>query len=771
VEHDAIEPSSRAPGSLSDLNEPQARAVASTEGPLLVFAGAGSGKTRVITYRVAHLVATHRVPPYRILAVTFTNKAAGEMRERLHRLVGEDITRDLWVGTFHATCARLLRRYGAAAGLDRNFLIYDDADQRAVVSRVLKELDLDERRYPVRMVLSRIHKEKQEGRAPSEMVLRDWADDQVVKLYERYEAHLRGANAVDFEDLILRMTRIAESDGDEGEDLRRRFRYVLVDEFQDTNHIQYRLVRQLVRNHHNLCVVGDDDQSIYRWRGADIRNIRGFKDDFPEAEVVKLEQNYRSTARIVRAALAVIKPSKEREPKELWTANDDGSKVVLVSTSDERDEAAYVVARIRELMKAGVSLQDMAVFYRVHAQSRVLEDVMRAEKIPYQIVGGTKFFERAEVKDLLSYLRVLTNPRSDVDLLRIINVPARGIGTTTIDRIMAIADQRQSSLFDALEPAVESIDLGSAAKKKVTGFRALLKNLMGVVATERPSDVANRVLEETGYKKGLSDEDTAESDARLENLAELVGSIMEYEMEAEAGGETPTLAGYLERVTLAADVDQMKDAARLVMMTVHSAKGLEFRAVFLTGMEDEVFPYKGLQPGEEEELEEERRLAYVALTRAREKLYVSHAATRMLFGQTRYNRPSRFLLHLPPQDVEQVATRQVPVSRFVDRSTYAPARSEGSTWRHPMSVTAQVAPRAIPPKAAPGERYVDREAFDDVSQDQGSGAELHRGARVRHARFGEGEVRRVEQANELMVVAFFPGWGEKKILARFLVQA
>ncbi|MET0593018.1 MAG: UvrD-helicase domain-containing protein, partial [Polyangiaceae bacterium] len=382
MEQDAIEPNRGSPGSLSDLNEPQARAVANTEGPLLVFAGAGSGKTRVITYRVAHLVATHMVPPYRILAVTFTNKAAGEMRERLNRLVGEEITRDLWVGTFHATCARLLRRYGSAVGLDRNFLIYDDADQRAVVNRVLKELDLDDRRYPTRMVLSRIHKEKQEGRAPSEMVLRDWTDDQVVKLYERYEAHLKAANAVDFEDLILRMTRIAESDSDEGEDLRRRFRYVLVDEFQDTNHIQYRLVRQLVRNHHNLCVVGDDDQSIYRWRGADIRNIRGFKHDFPEAEVVKLEQNYRSTARIVRAALAVIKPSKEREPKELWTANDDGAKVMMVSTSDERDEAAHVVQRIRELMRSGVSLQEIAVFYRVHAQSRVLEDVMRAEKIP-----------------------------------------------------------------------------------------------------------------------------------------------------------------------------------------------------------------------------------------------------------------------------------------------------------------------------------------------------------------------------------------------------
>jgi len=765
VEYDAIEPSHNRTGPLTDLNEPQARAVASTEGPLLVFAGAGSGKTRVITYRVAHLVATHLVPPYRILAVTFTNKAAGEMRERLNRLVGEDITRDLWVGTFHATCARLLRRYGAATGLDRNFLIYDDADQRAVVNRVLKELDLDDRRYPVRMVLSRIHKEKQEGRSPEEMVRRDWADDQVVKLYERYEAHLKSANAVDFEDLILRMTRIAESDTAEGEDLRRRFRYVLVDEFQDTNHIQYRLVRQLVKNHHNLCVVGDDDQSIYRWRGADIRNIRGFKHDFPEAEVVKLEQNYRSTARIVRAALAVIKPSREREPKELWTANEDGAKVMMVATSDERDEAAFLVSRIRELTQGGVSLQDIAVFYRVHAQSRVLEDVMRAEKIPYQIVGGTKFFERAEVKDLLSYLRVLINPRSDVDLLRIINVPARGIGTTTIDRIMALADQKQSSLFDALEPALASLDLGSAAKKKIAAFRTLIVSLMEAATTERPSDMANRVLEETGYKKGLSDEDTAESDARLENLAELVGSLMEYEMEAQAAGETPTLAGYLERVTLAADVDQMKDAARLVMMTVHSAKGLEFRAVFLTGMEDEVFPYKGLAPGEEEELEEERRLAYVALTRARERLYVTHAGTRMLFGQTRYNRPSRFLMHLPPGDIEQVTTRAVPTARFVDRASYAPQR-EGAAWRHPMA-----SPSARPSSPPPGERYVDREAFDDTAHTEGAGPELHRGARVRHARFGEGEVRRVEQSTELMVIAFFPGWGEKKILARFLVQA
>jgi DNA helicase-2/ATP-dependent DNA helicase PcrA len=746
----------------AELNEPQARAVATTEGPLLVFAGAGSGKTRVITYRVAHLVATHRVPPYRILAVTFTNKAAGEMRSRLGRLVGAEVTKDLWVGTFHATCARLLRRYARSTGLERDFLIYDDADQRAVVSRVLKEFALDERRYPPRMVLSRIHKEKQEGRGPDQMVLRDWADDQVVKLYEAYEKHMRGANAVDFEDLILLMTRIAEAESPEGEELRNRFRYVLVDEFQDTNHIQYRLVRQLVRNHHNLCVVGDDDQSIYRWRGADVRNIRGFKSDFPEAEVVKLEQNYRSTARIVRAALAVIKPSREREPKELWTANEDGAKVTSVATATEREEAAFLASTIRDLSRDGMSLQDVAVFYRVHAQSRVLEEVMRTENIPYQIVGGTKFFDRAEVKDLLAYLRVLVNPRSDVDLLRIINVPARGIGTTTIDRLIAIADERKTNLYDALEAALASPDLGSAPRKKIAAFRALLQSMMDRVASSSPSEMASIVLDETGYKKGLENEDTAESDARLENLAELLGSIVEYEVEAQAAGEKPTLSGYLERVTLATDVDQMKDVPRLTLMTVHSAKGLEFRAVFLTGMEDEVFPYKGLAPGEEDELEEERRLAYVALTRARERLFVTHAATRTLFGQLRYNRPSRFLLHLPPEDVEQLSTH-VPPPRYVDRQSWsAPQRDNGSPWRHPMSQKSE-------PKLAPGERYVDRDAFDDTSHHGVEG--LRRGSRVRHARFGEGEVRRVEHAAEVMVVAFFPGWGEKKILARFLQQA
>jgi DNA helicase II / ATP-dependent DNA helicase PcrA len=741
----------------AELNVPQAAAVAATEGPLLVFAGAGSGKTRVITYRVAHLVATYDVAPYRILAVTFTNKAAGEMKQRLAKLLGDDVARDLWVGTFHATCARLLRRHAEAAGLKKDFLIYDEADQRAVVTRVLKELDLDDRRYPVRMLLSRIHKEKQEGRGPEQMPRRDFVDDQIAPVYERYDKKLAEANAVDFEDLILRVTRLAEGKTDAGDELRRRFAYVLVDEFQDTNHMQYRLVRQLAGQSRNLCVVGDDDQSIYRWRGADIRNIRGFRSDFPEADVVKLEQNYRSTARIVRAALAIIKPCREREPKELWTANEEGAKVAVVATTDERGEAGFLVSRVQALVAESVSLGDIAVFYRVHAQSRVLEEALRTENIAYQIIGGTKFFERAEIKDFLAYLRVLVNPRSDVDLLRVINVPARGIGRATIDRLIALADEHGASTFDALELASRASEIGTAARKRLAAFRAMLAGLADRVLTMAPSEAAALVLDQTGFEKALKAEDTAESDARLENLGELVGSIMDYEEEAKAAGETPTLAGYLERVTLSSDTDQLEDAPKLVLMTVHGAKGLEFKNVFLTGMEDELFPYRGLAPGEEEDLEEERRLAYVAVTRARERLFVTYAMVRTLFGQVRYGRPSRFLLNLPPEDVETLAEASSP-TRFIDRPGW------GGVAR-PSSRPQPAAPETPSPPA--GGRFVDRAAFDDLTEEEHREM-LQPGARVKHARFGEGEVKRVEHAAELMVVAHFPGWGEKKIVARFL---
>ncbi len=746
------------PDPAAELNEPQARAVAQTEGPLLVFAGAGSGKTRVITYRVANLLATHRVPPWKILCVTFTNKAAGEMRARLERLVGEDVGRDLWVGTFHATCARLLRRYHSAVGLGRDFVIYDDGDQRAVVARIVKELDLDDRRWPARALLARIHKEKQEGRSPRDVTPESYVDDKLVEVYERYEKKLASCNAVDFDDLLLHVMRISESESPEGYELRERFRYVLVDEFQDTNHVQYRLLRQLVAGHRNLCVVGDDDQSIYRWRGADVRNIRGFRHDFPGAEVVKLEQNYRSAARIVRVALSVIAESRDREPKELWTDNDEGAKVSIVSTRDERDEAAFVVARVRELVAGGTSPRDIAVFYRTHAQSRVLEEAMRSENVPYQIIGGTKFFDRAEVKDVVAYLRVLANPRSDVDLQRIINVPARGIGSTTVDRLLALADERGISLYDAVEVGLDAPELGSAARKKLASFRVLITGLAREAAQGSPSEMAARVLDASGYRKVLEAEDSPEADARLENLGELISSIGEYEEEALAAGDVPSLSGWLERVTLAADADQLGDVPKVPMMTVHAAKGLEFEAVLMTGMEDEVFPYKGLAPDERDELEEERRLAYVAITRARRRLWMTHTAVRTLYGQTRYGRPSLFLRGLPADAVEQLSTQPAPTARFEPRVAPAPV----TRWSHPQ---ARVAPAA--PPAAAGERYIDREVYDDTAADDAEHA-FAPGARVRHARFGDGEVRRLEAGTEPIVVAFFPGWGEKKILARFL---
>jgi DNA helicase II / ATP-dependent DNA helicase PcrA len=752
-----------------ELNDPQAIAVAHARGPLLVFAGAGSGKTRVITYRVANLVACARVPPWRILAVTFTNKAAGEMRSRLEALCGAEVARALWVGTFHATCARLLRAHGAAVGVQPNFIIYDTSDQKAVVSRVLKDLDLDDRRYPPRAILAHIHKHKQEGRGPDEAVANSYIDDVALRIFRAYESRLRAANAVDFEDLILLMTRLLDRTP-EGDRIRKRFDYVLVDEFQDTNATQYRFLREIARDHGNLCVVGDDDQSIYRWRGADVRNIRGFQRDYPDATIVKLEQNYRSTARIVASALAVIARSAAREPKELWTGNDEGEAVGIVSARNERDEAAFVVDAIKRARENGTEAREIAVFYRIHAQSRVLEEALRAANMPYQIVGGARFYERAEVKDALGYLRILVNPRSDVDLLRVVNVPSRGIGATTIDRLIAWATANDAPLVDALARVDEIADLGTPAKKKLVHFRELLAGVRAAAEKLAPSELLEHVLSESGYVQALEKEDTAEADARIENLRELVGSMQDYQAEAEAGGENPSLAGFLERVTLASDVDAMEGGGRVVLMTVHSAKGLEFELVLLTGMEEEMFPYKGVDPGEREELEEERRLAYVAITRARKQLVMIHTQTRQIFGATRWNRPSRFLGELPAAAVRHALTPAMasePRGRYVDREP-AGSREDGSqprmrSWRHPQSA-------AQTENTQPGDRYVDHDFFDDHSSEVTERA-MRRGARVKHDRFGEGQVLSVASVGEPAVVAFFPGWGEKKILARFLKLA
>ena len=769
-----------AAGVVAGLNAPQADAVAYTSGPLLVFAGAGSGKTRVITYRVANLVARERVPPYRILAVTFTNKAAQEMSHRLRDMLGE-AARDVWVGTFHATCAKLLRRHGTAVGVASNFVIYDSSDQKSVMTRVLRELELDERRYPPRMVLGRVHKEKQEGRRPEQMNIDSYMDEAIQKAYRKYQEALQAAAALDFEDLILRTLDLCESKTPEADAVLRKFSHVLVDEFQDTNATQYALLRALSSQTNNLCVVGDDDQSIYRWRGADVRNIRGFRSDYPNARVVKLEQNYRSTQTIVAAALGIIARSSTREPKELWTSNAEGDPIISLGTSDERDEAAHVVAGIHDARASGISMSDIAVFYRVHAQSRVLEEALRAANLPYQIVGGTKFYERAEIKDALSYLRLLVNPASDVDMLRIINSPPRGIGQTTVERLASLASSRGEPIFetlgamDAMEPQSQASGkplFQASAKKRLGQLQVLLRNLKEASSTLLPHELFDRVIAQTGYRAALEADDSAENEARLENLAELRGSIEDYGVEAEARGESPTIQGFLERVSLQSDTDDMNETERVTLMTVHGAKGLEFQVVFLTGMEEDMFPYRGMndsQGMDREQLDEERRLAYVAVTRARSKLIVTHASARQIFGTTRWSSASRFLSDIPPELIEERMTPQARGAsaggRYIDGSSRA--RVPTGRFEHPQSLGPVSPPPRAParPTPPPGERYVDDAFFDDSGEE---GEVLRRGSKVLHVRFGEGEVRKVLDLGEPAVVAYFPGWGEMKVLARFL---
>ena len=722
---------------LSSLNSRQREAVVHEGGPLVVFAGAGSGKTRVITFRVAQLIATHDVAPWRILAVTFTNKAAGEMRERLLSLLGEQGAA-VQVGTFHATCARLLRRYGESSGLSKDFTIYDDQDQQALVKRVLRDLGLDEKRYQPKAMAGRINRAKQEVQGPDQIETPDAWSEVVRRVYTSYEARLQQANALDFGDLIYRTVRALESDAAFRDAIVGRFSHVLVDEFQDTNHAQFRLVRLLSEGHRNLCVVGDDDQSIYRWRGADRRNILDFRASFPDATLVKLEQNYRSTQRILRAANAVIARNTDREPKELWTDNPEGDPILVVRTMDERDEARLVVRGVRELSSQGNRLSDVAVFYRTHAQSRVIEESLRSANIGYRIVGGMRFYDRAEVKDLLAYLRVMTNPADDMSLLRIINTPTRGIGKTTINRLLDFAAQFGQSLSDLLEDDAMLGQFGSGARKRLEAFRGLMSTLGDVAASGAPlGEVGAELVQQSGYAEMLQHDDTPEADARFQNIQELVASMDEFQSERPES----TLAEFLENVTLQTSADEQTGGDRVTLMTVHAAKGLEFPVVMVTGLEEQVFPFKGIDPWEDpEELEEERRLAYVAFTRAERRLVLSFAAVRRIFGQQRVGIPSRFLTELPAEDIEWIGAR-----------TSSPARAPASEER----------------QYEPSESYVDYSEGSDLSDLEG----LRRGTRVRHPKFGVGEVREVMQGSPPRVSVHFPGWGTRKIIASYLEPA
>jgi len=731
-----------------ELNPPQLQATLHVDGPLMVFAGAGSGKTRVITYRIAHLLEATGVAPWRVMAVTFTNKAAGEMRERIAKLVGRERARELWVATFHATGAKLLRRYGEALGLRRDFAIYDDSDQRSVMNRVYEELKYDDKALGKNVVLHAIDRAKQEVRSPDDLLkdARTPQDKAIAAAYASYEKRLAANNAVDFGDLLSKTAWLLENNDAVRGELRERFRYLLVDEFQDTNNAQYRILRALVGAHHNLCVVGDDDQAIYAWRGADVRNIQYFRRDYPGAKVIKLEQNYRSTKRILRAANAVISKAAEREAKTLFTDNPDGPPIEVLRSEDERAEARAIAQRVKGALRQGVSAREVALFYRIHAQSRPLEEALRVENVPYAIIGGLRFYDRAEVKDLLAYLRLMTNPNDDVSLLRVINTPARKIGKTTIDRVVAHAAAVSTSVWKAIAAGDLPDDVAGAARKALAGFYALVSALRREAPEllTKPWQLADLVYKRTGYADLLADTSDIENEARRENVAELLGSMKAYQEEEPE----PTLEQYLERVSLSEETAQADASERVSLMTVHSAKGLEFDVVFVAAMEDGMFPYKGVDLGDNsDEMEEERRLAYVAITRARKHLVLSHAGFRQIFGQTRPGPPSRFLVEI--SDANPRDLTGPPVRRRPSVGQYRPPQAPAAFEAHddgPIIVR---------------DGYSDPIPDDDHTM---AGTTWRKGTRVKHATWGPGTVKTVMVGPEVKLEVYFPAIGQAKVV-------
>ena len=669
---------------LEDLNPAQREAVLTTEGPLLVIAGAGSGKTRVLTRRIAHLLAAVGAKPPEILAITFTNKAAAEMRERVEHLVGPP-ARACWVMTFHAACGRILRREAQRLGYKSNFTIYDTADQLRLVKQCLEELERDPKRFTPRGILSQISNAKNQLIGPVEYASRvaSFYDQTVADAYELYQKRLFAANAVDFDDMLYLTVDVLERFPEAREKWQKAFRYVLVDEYQDTNHAQYRFLQLLAEKHSNVFAVGDPDQSIYAFRGADIRNVLEFERDFPGARSIALEQNYRSTNNILEAANAVIRHNRERKDKNLWSELGDGDPVRVIEVEDEHSEARYVAAEIALLVEQGYSGREIAVFYRTNAQSRVLEDVLVRQGIAYQVIGGPRFYERAEVKDLVAYLQVIDNPFDALSLLRIANRPRRGIGGSTLSRLMTFADQAEITLWEAMDRA-EQAGVGTAPQKALASFRTMIQSLMSAAQELEVPELIERVLERSGTVEALEAERTIESQGRIENLQELVSLAREWQEQ----NTEPTLSSFLQEVSLYSDQDTIRGESSLVtLMTLHNAKGLEYRAVYLIGMEEGIFPHS--RSIEEQGVEEERRLAYVGMTRAMERLTLMHASSRMLYGGRSYNLPSRFLDELPERHVERERLRPAswssygtPAKSQVPTVANVPSLSTGDSVKH-----------------------------------------------------------------------------------------
>ena len=656
---------------LNDLNPMQRRAAETLEGPVLILAGAGSGKTRTLTYRVANLLE-HGVKAWHILALTFTNKAAREMRERIERLAGADAG-EAWIGTFHSICCRILRRDIEKLGYERSFTIYDDDDQQRVIKAVLKELDIDEKFLPPKAVSTDISDAKNRLLSPDEWLQKRGGDYRSQKTHDvmtRYEQRLRAANALDFDDLLVKTLQLFVEHPPVLEYYQGRFQYVHVDEYQDTNYAQYQLVRLITRESRNLCVVGDDDQSIYGWRGADIRNILDFEKDFPDATVIKLEQNYRSTANILDAANQIIAHNEGRKEKELWTEDGEGEKITLYAAADERDEAAWICQRIRQLQRGGTPYGSIAILYRMHALSRVLEETLMRAGIPYHVYGGTRFYDRREVRDVLAYLRVIQNPADDISLSRIINVPKRAIGDSTVEQLTQYARQNDMSLYAAVAAPPDT--LASRARKNVNEFSSLIVSLLLAKETLPLSEFVQKVIDDSGLIAQYQKEENEENQARIENIREFMGAVTEFEQKSE----DKSLFAFLENVALVTELDNQDSAPSFVtMMTLHSAKGLEYDAVFMSGMEEGIFPSaRAMQ--EDNRVEEERRLCYVGVTRARKLLHLSYARRRMLFNQMQFNAPSCFLQEIPKRLIRE---EQSSAAQSASYGYGAPA-ARGASW-------------------------------------------------------------------------------------------
>ncbi len=732
------------------LNEPQREAVYDTEGPLLLLAGAGSGKTRVLTHRIAYLIEEKHVNPWNILAITFTNKAASEMRERVDKIVGMG-SESIWVSTFHSMCVRILRRYIDRLGYDTNFTIYDTDDQKTLMKDVCRFLQLDTKVYKERTLLGAISAAKNEMISPEEFRIQaegDFTRKKIAEAYIEYEKEMRANNALDFDDLLVKTVQLFQTQPDVLEYYQNRFRYIMVDEYQDTNTVQFMLVSTLAGKYKNLCVVGDDDQSIYKFRGANIKNILNFEQVFTDAKVIKLEQNYRSTGNILNAANAVIAHNKGRKAKALWTENEQGEQVQFRQFDSAYEEAEFVVRDIRRNVNMkGEAYNDHAILYRTNAQSRMFEEKLVVSNIPYKIVGGINFYARREIKDLLAYLKTIENGKDDLAVRRIINVPKRGIGATTIGRIQDYAYEHEISFYEASKAAAGIQGVGRSAGK-IECFVAVIEEMKAESDFLTISDLMDSIIETTGYVEELQAETDEEAEARLENIEELKNKMKAYEEECEEAGEKATLSGFLEQVALVADIDSLDETSDyVVLMTLHSAKGLEFPNVYLTGMEDGLFPsYMSINSEDPMEVEEERRLCYVGITRAKKRLALTCARRRMIHGTTQYNRVSRFVEEIP----EDLLTEHVVFEKKKEVESV-------------KSTAYQQAKQAFHSKP-----FAAAKPVQQFGKKQDGTLDYEVGDRVRHVKFGEGLVTQITSGGrDYEVTVNFDTAGVKKMFAMF----